>query len=70
MINPLIPFTIKGALWYQGEGNVYRANFYSKLMKVMVDSWRSKWNQGSFRFIMFKSHHSDTMVLIMTLLHI
>lgn len=50
MINPLIPFTIKGALWYQGESNVYRANFYSKLMKIMVDSWRSKWNQGSFPF--------------------
>ena len=50
MINPLIPFKIRGALWYQGESNVRRANNYTKLMNVMIDGWRREWNQGSFPF--------------------
>ena len=50
MINPLIPYTIKGALWYQGENNRLRANNYSKLMQVMVESWRNEWGQGEFPF--------------------
>ena len=50
MINPLIPFKIRGAIWYQGEANVGRANNYTKLMNNMIDGWRSQWNQGSFPF--------------------
>ena len=50
MINPLIPYTIKGAIWYQGENNRPRANNYSKLMQVMVESWRKEWGQGDFPF--------------------
>lgn len=44
MINPLIPFTIKGAIWYQGEGNVGRHNQYSSLFPGMIEDWRSRWN--------------------------
>ena len=50
MINPLIPFKIRGAIWYQGESNVGRANNYTKLMNNMIDGWRLQWNQGSFPF--------------------
>ena len=50
MINPLIPYKIRGALWYQGESNVRRANNYTKLMNVMIEGWRREWNQGSFPF--------------------
>jgi len=50
MINPLIPFKIKGALWYQGESNVSRASNYTKLMNVLIDGWRSAWNQNVFPF--------------------
>ena len=50
MINPLIAFKIRGAIWYQGESNVGRANNYTKLMNNMIDGWRSQWNQGSFPF--------------------
>ena len=50
MINPLIPFKIRGAIWYQGEGNVSRANNYTKLMNKMIEGWRSNWGQGSFPF--------------------
>ena len=44
MINPLIPYTIKGAIWYQGESNVGRADQYQKLFPAMIKDWREKWN--------------------------
>ncbi|TDW48133.1 sialate O-acetylesterase [Flavobacterium sp. 270] len=44
MINPLVPFTIKGAIWYQGETNVGRAEQYKTLFPAMIKDWRSKWN--------------------------
>jgi sialate O-acetylesterase len=50
MINPLIPFAIKGAIWYQGESNVYGPNLYTSIFPAMVKCWRSKWNQGDFPF--------------------
>ncbi|MDV7187992.1 sialate O-acetylesterase [Lutibacter sp. TH_r2] len=50
MINPLIPFTIKGAIWYQGEGNRWNPEQYSRLFPAMITDWRTKWNQGDFPF--------------------
>ena len=50
MINPLIPFAIKGAIWYQGESNVYDAKLYSQVFPEMVKCWRTKWSQGDFPF--------------------
>ena len=44
MINPLIPYTIKGVIWYQGEANVGRHNQYSSLFPGMIEDWRNKWN--------------------------
>ena len=44
MIHPLIPYTIKGAIWYQGEANVSRAEQYKILFPTMIGDWRSKWN--------------------------
>ena len=44
MINPLIPFTIKGVIWYQGEANIGRHNQYSSLFPGMIEDWRNKWN--------------------------
>ena len=50
MLNPLIPFTVRGGIWYQGENNRERAKHYSKLMQVMVASWRDNWGIGDFPF--------------------
>ena len=50
MINPLIPYSVKGAVWYQGESNVNDAKLYSKIFPAMVKCWRSVWNQGDFPF--------------------
>ncbi len=44
MIHPLIPFTIRGAIWYQGESNAGRANQYRDLFPLMITDWREKWN--------------------------
>jgi len=50
MIKPLIPFGIRGAIWYQGESNCSRAKQYRKLFPAMVTDWRKNWGQGDFPF--------------------
>lgn len=50
MINPLIPYTIKGALWYQGESNRMEPENYKKLFPAMVKDWRKRWGIGDFPF--------------------
>ncbi|WP_373493652.1 sialate O-acetylesterase, partial [Aquiflexum sp.] len=50
MINPLIPYTIKGALWYQGESNREEPETYKKLFPAMVKDWRTRWGIGNFPF--------------------
>lgn len=51
MIAPLIPYTIKGVIWYQGESNVGRAYQYRRLFPAMIEDWRVRWGQGYFPFI-------------------
>jgi len=50
MINPVIPYTIKGTLWYQGESNRLEPSLYKQLFPAMVKDWRSRWNMGDFPF--------------------
>jgi sialate O-acetylesterase len=50
MINPVIPYAIKGALWYQGESNADRASQYSKSFPMMIRDWRARWKEGDFPF--------------------
>ncbi len=50
MIQPLIPYGIKGALWYQGESNTGRAVQYRKAFPLMINDWRKRWGQGDFPF--------------------
>jgi len=51
MIAPLIPYAIKGAIWYQGESNAGRAHQYRSLFPDMIRNWRRDWNQGDFTFL-------------------
>ena len=44
MIHPLVPYNIKGAIWYQGESNVGRAEQYHRLFPTMINDWRTQWN--------------------------
>lgn len=50
MIEPLIPFAIRGAAWYQGESNEARAEQYGLLLPTMIRAWRERWGQGDFPF--------------------
>ena len=50
MINPLLPYGIKGAIWYQGETNAGRAYQYRTLFPLMIQTWREVWGQGDFPF--------------------
>jgi sialate O-acetylesterase len=50
MLHPVIPFGIRGVLWYQGEANVGRAYEYRKTFPLMIDSWRKEW-QDNFPFL-------------------
>lgn len=45
-IKPLIPFAIKGVIWYQGESNGENARQYAQLLKTMIKAWRADWGDA------------------------
>jgi sialate O-acetylesterase len=51
MIAPLVPFAVKGAIWYQGESNAGRARQYRTLLPTMIADWRSRFGVGDFPFL-------------------
>ena len=51
MINPILPYGIKGAIWYQGESNANRAKQYQRVFPDMIKDWRTHWNLGDFPFL-------------------
>lgn len=51
MVAPLVPYTLQGAIWYQGESNQTRAFQYQELMPNMINDWRTRWND-EFSFYM------------------
>lgn len=51
MIAPLLPYTIKGATWYQGESNTGRAAEYRSLLTALIGNWRRDWHLGNFPFL-------------------
>ena len=52
MIAPLIPYGLKGAIWYQGESNAGAAIDYHTLFPAMIGDWRSRWGEGDFPFFL------------------
>ncbi len=64
MIEPVAPFSIRGAIWYQGEANFLRAHQYRTLLPAMVGDWRKVFDQGDFPFYIvslpaFMRHHDE-----------
>jgi len=51
MIAPLIPYTLKGVVWYQGESNTGRPLEYGMLLKDMIDDWRARWGVHDLPFL-------------------
>lgn len=57
MIHPLIPFALKGILWYQGETNAERAYQYRKSFPLLINSWRKEWKEElPFYFVQLSSY--------------
>jgi sialate O-acetylesterase len=50
MIAPVVPYAIRGAIWYQGESNCSRAFQYRTLFPLMIRNWREVWGEGDFPF--------------------
>ena len=50
MIHPLLPYTIKGALWYQGESNNGEGMLYYQKMRALISGWRSVWHNPDLPF--------------------
>lgn len=50
MLKPLMPFSIRGVIWYQGESNVERPAQYTKLFPALIKNWRDQWGIGDFPF--------------------
>jgi len=50
MVNPVVNYRIKGAIWYQGEANVGRAEQYKKIFPLMIQNWKDSWNITDFPF--------------------
>ena len=50
MVNPLVGYGIRGAIWYQGESNRLEPDQYFQLLPALADNWRSLWKIGDFPF--------------------
>ena len=50
MVHPIVPYAIRGALWYQGESNLRDGMLYHEKMKALINGWREVWEQGNFPF--------------------
>jgi sialate O-acetylesterase len=51
MLAPMIPYALKGAIWYQGESNTQKPQEYESLLKTLITNWRDKWGQEDLPFL-------------------
>ena len=60
MIQPLVPFALRGVIWYQGENNIERAEQYRSLLPTLIRDWRLAWGQGEIPFgiVQLAGHHA------------
>ena len=75
MIAPLLNYTLKGVIWYQGEANAGRAAQYGRLFPGMIEGWRQDFNHKKmpFYFVQISPHRSQNPEIrqaqLQTLLH-
>jgi sialate O-acetylesterase len=50
MVHPILPYAIRGVLWYQGESNTGNASLYRTAFPLLIEDWRQHWEQGDFPF--------------------
>jgi len=51
MVSRILPYTLRGVLWYQGESDDHKPRFYSKLFSALIDNWRSDWHDADLPFV-------------------
>ncbi len=51
MVAPLVPYAMRGVIWYQGESNASRAVQYQTLFPTMIQAWRTQWGQADLPFL-------------------
>lgn len=61
MIAPLLPYAMRGVIWYQGEANVGRERQYQTLFPAMIADWRRAWGLGDFPFLFVQIAPYNTM---------
>jgi sialate O-acetylesterase len=61
MVAPIIPYSIRGVIWYQGESNANNPSLYAKLFPDMIKNWRDDWKQGDFPFyfVQISAHNNQ-----------
>ena len=50
MIAPIVPYALRGAIWYQGESNLNTTNLYPELQKTLIEDWRTLWDKPRLPF--------------------
>ncbi len=51
MIAPLVPYAMRGVIWYQGESNARNASLYRRTFPALITNWRKAWGAGEFPFL-------------------
>ena len=60
MIYPLLPYALKGVVWYQGESNNDRPTFYKTILTTLITNWRQDFHQGNIPFLIVQiAPHKD-----------
>jgi sialate O-acetylesterase len=62
MIHPFVGYTMRGAIWYQGEGNAKAGAVpYDQTLPLMINDWRKRWNdEFSFYYVQLASYHAPS----------
>jgi sialate O-acetylesterase len=63
MVAPLIPYAIRGTVWYQGESNGNSAKIYAELMETLISDWRTRWGQGDFPFFYVQLANHQQLII-------
>ena len=51
MVSRILPYTLKGVLWYQGESDDHKPRYYSKLFSALIENWRTDWHDADLPFV-------------------
>ncbi|MBP5601724.1 MAG: hypothetical protein J6X78_03255 [Treponema sp.] len=61
MVNRVLPYTLKGVIWYQGESDDHKPHCYAKLFSNLIDNWRTDWKDPAlpFVFVQLPCHRNE-----------